>query len=74
MTCGLPLNRTMKAPANDPNDAFVFPGMKRGRPLSNMTFLMLLRRMGGTASRRTVSVRRSAIGLPNAAFPMKCAS
>jgi len=28
------------------DDAFVFPGAKRGRPLSNMTFLMLLRRMG----------------------------
>jgi integrase len=26
--------------------AFVFPGRKNGRPLSNMTFLMLLRRMG----------------------------
>jgi integrase len=26
-------------------DAFVFPGGKRGRPLSNMVFLMLLRRM-----------------------------
>jgi integrase len=25
---------------------FVFPGVKRGRPLSNMAFLMLLRRMG----------------------------
>jgi len=28
------------------DDAFVFPGAKRGRPLSNMAFLMLLRRMG----------------------------
>jgi len=28
------------------DDAFVFPGAKPGRPLSNMTFLMLLRRMG----------------------------
>jgi integrase len=28
-----------------PPDAFVFPGAKRGRPLSNMAFLMLLRRM-----------------------------
>jgi integrase len=28
------------------NDAFVFPGSKHGRPLSNMAFLMLLRRMG----------------------------
>jgi integrase len=27
-------------------DAFVFPGGKNGRPLSNMAFLMLLRRMG----------------------------
>jgi integrase len=26
--------------------AFVFPGGKAGRPLSNMAFLMLLRRMG----------------------------
>jgi integrase len=28
------------------SDAFVFPGGKAGKPLSNMTFLMLLRRMG----------------------------
>jgi integrase len=28
------------------DDAFVFPGGKNGRPLSNMAFLMLLRRMG----------------------------
>ena len=28
------------------DDAFVFPGGKKGRPLSNMAFLMLLRRMG----------------------------
>jgi integrase len=27
-------------------DAFVFPGGKNGKPLSNMAFLMLLRRMG----------------------------
>jgi integrase len=27
-------------------DAFVFAGAKRGKPLSNMAFLMLLRRMG----------------------------
>jgi len=27
-------------------DAFLFPGGKAGRPLSNMSFLMLLRRMG----------------------------
>ena len=31
--------------ANDA-DAFIFPGGKAGRPLSNMAFLMLLRRMG----------------------------
>ena len=30
----------------DPSDAFVFPGGKAGKPLSNMAFLMLLRRMG----------------------------
>jgi integrase len=28
------------------NDGFVFPGGKNGKPLSNMAFLMLLRRMG----------------------------
>jgi integrase len=28
------------------DDAFVFPGLKAQRPLSNMAFLMLLRRMG----------------------------
>jgi integrase len=31
---------------SDDNDAFVFPGGKIGKPLSNMAFLMLLRRMG----------------------------
>jgi integrase len=30
----------------DQADAFVFRGAKRGKPLSNMAFLMLLRRMG----------------------------
>ena len=30
----------------DAGDAFVFPGGKPGKPLSNMAFLMLLRRMG----------------------------
>ncbi|MBR0795671.1 tyrosine-type recombinase/integrase [Bradyrhizobium jicamae] len=29
----------------DAGDAFVFPGGKKGKPLSNMAFLMLLRRM-----------------------------
>jgi integrase len=33
------------AVGRDAADAFVFPGGKRGRPLSNMAFLMLLRRM-----------------------------
>jgi integrase len=31
--------------AQERTDAYVFPGGKRGRPLSNMAFLMLLRRM-----------------------------
>jgi integrase len=39
----------MQAPRqDDTGDAFVFPGGKSGRPLSNMAFLMLLRRMGRT--------------------------
>jgi len=28
------------------DDRFVFPGARRGQPLSNMSMLMLLRRMG----------------------------
>jgi integrase len=32
--------------SGDNPDAFVFPGAKPGKPLSNMVFLMLLRRMG----------------------------
>jgi integrase len=35
-----------RARQSDSNDAFVFPGGKPGKPLSNMTFLMLMRRMG----------------------------
>src|SRR5260370_5399423 len=31
---------------HDQAEAFVFPGSKRGKPLSNMALLMLLRRMG----------------------------
>jgi integrase len=31
---------------DDSNDSFVFPGPKPGKPLSNMAFLMLIRRMG----------------------------
>jgi len=33
-------------PHRHTHDAFVFPGANLGRPLSNMAFLMLLRRMG----------------------------
>jgi integrase len=33
-------------PHRHADNAFVFPGTKPGRPLSNMVFLMLLRRMG----------------------------
>jgi integrase len=33
-------------PHRHADEAFVFPGAKPGRPLSNMAFLMLLRRMG----------------------------
>jgi len=37
----------MRADRNDDaDDSFVFPGPKPGRPLSNMAFLMLMRRMG----------------------------
>ncbi len=35
-----------KGEPQDWSDEFVFPGAKPGRPLSNMAFLMLLRRMG----------------------------
>jgi integrase len=34
------------SPQGDSGDLFVFPGGKTGKPLSNMAFLMLLRRMG----------------------------
>jgi len=40
------LGEMQKARSGDDADAFVFPGGKAGRPLSNMAFLMLLRRMG----------------------------
>jgi integrase len=33
-------------PSRQAEDAFVFPGGKNGKPLSNMAFLMLLRRIG----------------------------
>jgi integrase len=35
----------MQAARGDDDDAYVFPGPKRRKPLSNMVFLMLLRRM-----------------------------
>jgi len=38
----------MKLLRQDGGQAFVFPGGKAGQPLSNMAFLMLLRRMGRT--------------------------
>ena len=40
------LSETEAARRNGDNDAFVFPGLKAQRPLSNMAFLMLLRRLG----------------------------
>ena len=40
------LDEMQAARHGDAGDAFVFPGGKAGKPLSNMAFLMLLRRMG----------------------------
>ena len=40
------LDEMQAARHGDDADAFVFPGGKPGRPLSNMAFLMLMRRMG----------------------------
>ena len=40
------LDEMRAARDGDTSDAFVFPGGKAGKPLSNMAFLMLLRRMG----------------------------
>ena len=40
------LDEMQAARDGDASDAFVFPGGKAGKPLSNMAFLMLLRRMG----------------------------
>jgi integrase len=40
------LEEMQRARHGDAGDAFVFPGRKPGTPLSNMAFLMLLRRMG----------------------------
>ncbi|MGB7037368.1 MAG: integrase arm-type DNA-binding domain-containing protein [Xanthobacteraceae bacterium] len=42
-----------------PDDAFIFPGGKRGRPLSNMAMDALLRRMGYKDGRATVHGFRS---------------
>ena len=45
---GVEILKSMKKLASDDGqpEAYVFPGAKLGRPLSNMAFLMLLRRMG----------------------------
>jgi integrase len=40
------LSEMQAARHGDNSDAFVFPGRKAGTALSNMAFLMLLRRMG----------------------------
>lgn len=40
------LAEMQEARVHDAEDGFVFSGLKPGRPLSNMAFLMLLRRMG----------------------------
>jgi integrase len=40
------LREIQAAPSGTSNNASVFPGGKAGKPLSNMAFLMLLRRMG----------------------------
>jgi integrase len=40
------LEEVQAARSGDADNAFVFPGGKAGKPLSNMAFLMLLRRMG----------------------------
>ncbi len=40
------LGEMQAARQGDADDAFVFPGRKPGTPLTNMAFLMLLRRMG----------------------------
>jgi integrase len=37
--------KALREEGQDTSDAFVFPGGKHGKPLSNMAFLMLLRRM-----------------------------
>ena len=38
--------RSMRKEDNDANEGLVFPGQKRGKPLSNMAMLTLLGRMG----------------------------
>ena len=40
------LGEMQTARQNDDGNAFVFPGLKPGKPLSNTAFLMLMRRMG----------------------------
>ena len=53
--------RDAGAPAS-PMMGFVFPGGKTGKPLSNMAFLMLLRRMNRDDLTATASARRSRLG------------
>jgi integrase len=45
---GLTILQELRAAPRDGDrpDAFVFPGPRLGKPLSNMAFLMLMRRMG----------------------------
>lgn len=43
-------------------DDYLFPGQRRGRPLSNMSMEMLLRRMGADVTVHTASAARSATG------------
>ena len=52
--------------ARQAEDGFVFPGGKQGRPLCNMAFLMLLRRMGRDDLTAHGFRRASAIGRPSA--------
>jgi len=46
------------------SSAYVFPGQKRDKPLSNMAMLMLLERMGGAARQpRMASAPRFGLGV-----------
>ena len=41
----LEILRSLASTREDPRSPFVFPGQQRGKPLSNMALLMVLRRM-----------------------------